>query len=260
MNGDFYRLPTLQEIREAHSWKGEYETYLPLSRYIFRPFGFRLTWVAIRLGLTTEAVSWLSGIVGITGCLFLMSGWEHALPVGLGFLLFFNLLDCVDGSIARATKSENPYGKFLDSICGGIVDLTFWAVVGVTAFRHPQLLYWPSPFSYGPSFWLVVGTLTCLLFIVVGFLERTFDELLRRDWDRSQGVQDVRPKSWGNLLRTINTNLRVRESHYFFLLFTYWTKTIDVLLIMYLLYYLSFNSILLVVYSRRGRRIRNLYY
>ncbi len=260
MNGSFYRLPTLQEIREAHSWKREYERYLPISRYIFRPSGFLLTWVAIRLGLTTEAVSWLSLMVGITGCLFLMSGWEQAIPVGLGLLLFFNLLDCVDGSIARATKSENPYGKFLDSICGGIVDLTFWAVVGVTAFRHPQLLYWPSPFSYGPSFWLVVGTLTCLLFILVGFLERTFDELLRRDWDRSQGVQDQQPKSWGNLLRTINTNLRVRESHYFFLLFAYWTKTIDVLLIMYLLYYLSFNSILLVVYSRRGRRIRNLYY
>ena len=259
MKASLQKSSTLQEIRQAHSWKRDYERYLPLSRYIFRPMGFLLTWLAIRVGMTTEAVSSLSGIVGITGCLFLMSGWEHALPVGLGFLLFFNLLDCVDGSIARSTKSENPYGKFLDSICGGIVDLTFWAVVGVTAFRHPQLLYWPSPFSYGPSFWLVVGTLTCFLFIVVGFLERTFDGLLRRDWDRSQGVQDQQPKSWGNLLRTINTNLRVRESHYFFLLFAYWTKTIDVLLIMYLLYYLSFNSILLVVYSRRGKQIRSLY-
>ncbi len=125
MKRSLHSSPTLQEIRKAHSWKREYERYLPLSRYIFRPMGFLLTWLAIRVEMTTEAVSWLSLMVGLTGCLFLMSGWEQAIPVGLGLLLFFNLLDCVDGSIARATKSENPYGKFLDSICGGIVDLAF---------------------------------------------------------------------------------------------------------------------------------------
>jgi len=259
MNGHPYTLPTLQEIRKSHSWKRNYERYLPLSRYIFRPIGFLVTRGAIRAGLSTEGVSWLSGIVGIAGCLFLVSGWEQALPVGLGLLLLFNLLDCVDGTIARTTKTENPYGRFLDAVCGTVVDLAFWAVVGVMAFRHPQLLRFPNPFSYGPIFWLAVGGMACFSLIIVGFLERTFDELLRRDWERSQEVQDQQPKSGGRLLRTINTNLRVRESHYFFLLFAYWTKTIDLLLIIYLIYYLSFNIILLLVYSRRGKQIRNLY-
>ena len=133
-------LPTLQEIREAHSWKRSYERFLPVSRFIFRPVSFPVTWLAIRIGLTSEAVSWLSGVVGLAGCIFLMSRNETLLAAGIGLLLLFNLLDCVDGGIARTMKTENPYGRFLDSICGGIVDLIFWAVVGVMAFRNPEYL------------------------------------------------------------------------------------------------------------------------
>ena len=103
--------PTLQEIRFTHAWKREYERYLPLSRYVFRPLGFLLTWLAIRIGLTSEAVSWLSGFVGLIAYLCLMSSQQQSLPIGISLLLFFNLLDCVDGSIARTMKTENPYGR-----------------------------------------------------------------------------------------------------------------------------------------------------
>lgn len=254
--------PTIGEIRAAHSWKRDYERYLLLSRFLFRPIGFWATWGAIRMGLTTEAVSWLSGIVGLAGCIVLVSGPEWVLPVGFGLLFFFNLLDCVDGSIARVMKTENPYGRFLDSICGYPIDIGFWGVVGAMAFQHPQLLHWQNPFGYGPSFWLVVGVLSSFLLFLVGYLEQTFDALLRKDWDKLEGAggKDAdRREGRRAVIRAINTNFRVRESHYFFLLFAYWTKTIDLLLILYFIYYLSFNIILLVVYSRRGKRIRNLY-
>ncbi len=102
--------PTLQEIRETHAWKREYERYLRLSRFVFRPVGFLLTWLAVRIGLTSEAVSWLSGFVGLIAYLCLISNQEHLLLVGIGLLCFFNLLDCVDGSIARTMKTENSYG------------------------------------------------------------------------------------------------------------------------------------------------------
>ena len=103
--------PTLKEIRNAHSWKCEYEKYLPLSRFVFRPIGFLFAWLAIRTGLTSETVSWLSGLAGLIAYICLMSGQEGLLLTGIGFLYFFNLLDCVDGSIARTMKTENPYGN-----------------------------------------------------------------------------------------------------------------------------------------------------
>jgi hypothetical protein len=268
--------PTLQEIREAHSWKRDYERYLFLSRYLFRPLGFLVTWVAIRLGLTSEGVSWLSGLVGLAGCGLLVSGWQQVLPAGIGLLLLFNLLDCVDGSIARTMKTENPYGRFLDSVCGGVIDLVFCAVVGILAFQHPNLLHWPNPFEYGPIFWLAVGGMTCFMCQTLGLLEQSFDGLLKPSWNKGQGLQakqvgsndgvqeelSVRPnnqQSTWPLRLIVATNLRVRETHYVLLVAAYLASIVDVLLSVYLVYYLVYSLLLLVVYSKRGQQIRRSY-
>src|SRR5713226_2142079 len=109
---------------------------------------------------------------------------EAPIEAGLALLLLFNLLDCVDGSIARAMGTGNPYGRFLDSACGAVVDLGFWAAVGIAAFRHPSLLAKPEGFGHGPFLWLVAARSPCLLAAYVGQLERSFDELVRSEWVR----------------------------------------------------------------------------
>jgi hypothetical protein len=82
--------PTLEDIRGAHSWKRDYERYLPLSRYFFRPIGFVLTWAAIRIKLTSETVSWLSGLLGLLAYLCLIGSQRELLPLGIAMLLTFN--------------------------------------------------------------------------------------------------------------------------------------------------------------------------
>jgi hypothetical protein len=226
--------------------------------------------------LSSEAVSWLSAVVGLAGCVLLLSGSHLILPVGLALLVVFNLLDCVDGDIARCMRTQNPYGRFLDSVCGGAIDLGFWAVVGVMAFRHPELLLWPEPFGYGPLFWLTVGGLTCFLCEILSFLEHRFDELLRPYWESGSGdlegpdqnreeasavepaTRQSRQSAWPFHL-IIATNLRVRETHYVLLVAAYLTGTVDVLLSVYLTYYLSYSLLLLGVYCQRGRRVRQSY-
>jgi len=270
--------PTLHKIISAHGWKREYERYLPLSRFVFRPVGFLATWVAIRVGLTTEAVAWLSGIVGIVGCVCLATGHESFLPVGIGLLLFFNLLDCVDGSIARTMKTANPYGRFLDSICGGIVDFAFWVIIGIMAFRHPQYLCWPNPLGHGSIFWLAIGGLTCYFSIWLGYTERTFDELMRPYWDKLQVANrdgevtapdpvKAQPAAncsqtvvWRIIIRIINTNLRVRETHYFLLVLAFYTRTVDLFLSCFLSYYFLQDIVLIIIYSRRGKVIKKSLY
>lgn len=262
--------PSISEIRDSHAWKREYERYLPISRFLFRPLGFWVTWIAIRANLTSEAVSWLSGVVGLAGCLLLVIGQAHYLPAGIGLLFLFNLLDCVDGSIARTMKTENPYGRFLDSICGSVVDLVFWGVIGLMAFHHRALILWPDGFGHGNLFWMFLGLTTSYLFIYLGYIERTFDELLRPYWERIEahdGTVDVdsdaASRSATNSrqsimlwLRIINNNLRVRETHYVLLLCAFYLHTVDLLLFFYFWYYLAVDIALVVTYSRRGRRIK----
>ena len=272
-------MPALREIREAHGSnqvRREYERYLFFNGYLFRPIGFLLTWVAIRMGATSEGVSWLSGAVGLAGCSLLVSGSQEAVPVGIGVLFLFNLLDCVDGDIARSMKTRNPYGRFLDSVCGGVIDLAFWGIVGIMAFQHPQLLCRPQPFGYGPIFWLAVGGATCFLSIWMGYLEMCFDELLRPAWDRMKNtevamsssvsavdnhpsVEPLSRRSAAVWTRAVMTNLRVRETHYALLLVAYMTATVDLLLAAYLTYYATYNVSLLVVYAKRGCEVKALH-
>jgi hypothetical protein len=275
MMRDSRLLPTIQEIREAHGSKRAYERFLPLSRYLFRPLGFWVAWGAIRMGLTSEGVSWLSGLVGLAGCAVLVSGAPQMLPVGIGLLVLFNLLDCVDGSIARAMKTQNSYGRFLDSVCGGIIDLAFWGIIGVLAYQHPDLLRWLHPFGYGPLFWLAVGGVVWFLSVWTNYLEFCFDELLRPAWNRvrerdglpgvasdaggpvpsSEGLSGTSRPAWGQV---VVTNLRVRETQYCFLVAAYLTRTVDVLLAAYAVFFAASTVMLFSVYVRRGRRVKAL--
>ncbi len=264
--------PTLREIRNTHGWKREYERYLPLSRYVFRPLGFLLTWLAIRIGLTSETVSWLSGFVGLVACLCLISRQEYLLLVGIGLLCFFNLLDCVDGSIARTMKTENPYGKFLDYLMAWI-DMGFWALIGIMAYHHSQLLLWPNPLGNGVIIWLAIGGLTCYFFNIVGYIEGIFDNLMREECNEVSGNsksgtfknnvkenKNTSSSSILNIIRRVNHNLRVRETHYFLLIFAYWGNVIDLLLGFFLFYYLLHTIMLIIIYCNRGRKIRLKYH
>lgn len=263
--------PTLKEIRDTHAWKREYERYLPLSRYVFRPLGFLLTWLAIRIGLTTEVVSWLSGFVALMGYLCLISIQENLLPIGISLLIFFNLLDCVDGSIARSMKTENPYGSFLDSLMGW-VDMGFWALIGIMAYRHPQLLCWPNTFN-GEIVWLIIGGVTSYTFVFVGYIEGIFDKALREDWDKvsdnsksgafKNSVKENKDSLLSfilNVIRRINQNMKARETYYFFLILAYWGRVVDLLLVFFLFYYFLHTIFLIIIYSNRGRKIRLKYY
>jgi len=265
--------PTLTNIREAHSWKRDYEKYLPFSRFFFRPLGFLLTWAAVRVGQTTESVAWISGLAGLAGCTFLIIGkGTTLLSIGIGLLFLFNLLDCVDGSIARATNTQNPYGKFLDSICGNLIDFAFWGVIGIMAFRNNNLLIIPRPFNIN-HFWLAIGGAACFLSIYLNYLESTFNSTLRSYLEKNvvPSKNDKIPPLVRNFkrdknepksrytIRMINNNFRVRENHYFLLVFACLAHAIDLLLAIYFLYYLSQIIIEIFIYSKRGKKIRHYY-
>jgi hypothetical protein len=266
-----YKHPTLKEIRDAEAWKREYNRYLPIGRFVFRPLGYLLTWLAVRVGITSEAVSWLSGFVGLLGCLCLISGQKQLLALGIALLLFFNLLDTVDGSIARTMKTENSYGRFLDSLMAWI-DMGFWALIGIMVYLHPDFLYFSNPNGYGPIFWLAVGGLTCYFSNLLVYVEMIFDQSVRVEWDSIRADCKTDSKSIPkdeevkqdysretppfSVVRIICHNLRVRETHYFLLVIAYWGKVIDLLLGLFLLYYFLNTIFLIIIYSKRGRQLR----
>jgi hypothetical protein len=245
---------TLARIRAEHASKREYERWLPLSRWGFRPVAFALTWLAIRAGLSGEAVSWLSAAVGLAGCALLVVGLSGTIAAGLALLILFNLLDCVDGGIARTLRSGNPYGRFLDSACGALVDLPFWAVVGVLAFRHPFLVQ----SALEPHAWLAAGAVAAFLAAALLLVDRAWDELLAGAWSARDARDGAgRSASLITALRHLDRNARVRETHYVLLAMACWARAVDVFLTAFLVYYAVRLLTALAVYARRGRAMRD---
>ena len=272
------RTPSLEQIIVSHSWKRSYERYLPLSRYVFRPIGFLLTWLSIRLGFNSEAISWLSGMVGAAGLLCLSVGGNSWISAGIAILILFNLLDCVDGSSARTMHTENPYGKFLDSFLGSIVDMAFWAVIGITAYNNQDLLYFTELKMFTSAIWIFIGGLTCYLHIMTGYIEGIFETTLRDDWNKIligkkrdsnklTKKDKLKPLNLPNehefsvrkLTRILIQNLRVRETHYLFLILAAWYSIIDLFLLVYMHFYLVNLIFLIFVYCRRGGKVKELY-
>jgi hypothetical protein len=268
-------LPTLKQVRDSHTWKQDYEKYMPLSRFFYRPLGFLLTWGAIRIGATTEMVSYLSAVIGVLGCLLLTCKYQSCLFIGIIALHFFNLLDCVDGSIARAMKTENPYGKFLDSVLGDLVDFGFFFCISIMAFRHPNLLKWSSPFNQDVMFWLLIGCSTAFFYIFLRHIELLFEyqiysaelkisgsrsneDQIKDKFGTSHYYMKGKGADWKGILRLLDRNLRVRETIYAFLLIAFLLNLIDLFLFAYFVYFLFHIGISCSVYFLRAKRLRDI--
>ncbi len=97
-----------------------------LDIYFYRPVGSVLALSARRLGMTPNAVTVLSMVVGVAaGHLFY---YRSLKLTALGILLFIlsDALDSADGQLARLTGVKSMYGRILDGLAGNIVFISVY--------------------------------------------------------------------------------------------------------------------------------------
>jgi len=96
------------------------ETENILDLYFYRPIGFQLARALRNTGITPNMITILSIFVGGgTGFLFYFNNITYNL-IGILLLIMANILDCVDGQLARLTGIKSEIGRILDGIAGDI--------------------------------------------------------------------------------------------------------------------------------------------
>ncbi|MDR2102963.1 MAG: CDP-alcohol phosphatidyltransferase family protein [Treponema sp.] len=109
--------------------------------WVLRPLSIPVTWLALRLGLSANGVSYLSAIFSIGGgILFSLRGIYLPL-LGAVLLNIFSVLDCVDGNIARVTHTAGPWGGWADAVMGFIAYTAVFLSSGVYVFLRTG--WWP---------------------------------------------------------------------------------------------------------------------
>ena len=105
----------------------EYETSLKsietenfADRLFFRPVGFFIAKLLSNTRITPNAITIISIFIGVaTGPLFYFNKTNLTI-LGIVCLFVANILDCVDGQLARLTDTKSKIGRILDGLAGDI--------------------------------------------------------------------------------------------------------------------------------------------
>lgn len=112
---------------------------------IFVPPAMILTWMFVRLGVSGNAVSWISGIFVIGGACGLALSDPYMIFCGsFGYLVFY-LLDYVDGAVSRYNGTAGMSGQYLDWIIHIIASVS--TMTGLIIGANLNAGVWIIPFS-----------------------------------------------------------------------------------------------------------------
>ena len=90
----------------------------PSNLFIIHPIARALLPVAVRAGVSANAVSLIGMAIGCTAA-WAYSGWGDARMASVGFMLMlaWMVADGLDGMVARATGTSSATGRLLDGLC-----------------------------------------------------------------------------------------------------------------------------------------------
>lgn len=103
----------------------EIEEYVDI--YFFRRLGILVAHLARGLGLSPNAVSILSGLIGLTGGALLVD--DRVVWLGVGLMILHGIFDSADGQLARMTGQTSELGRVLDGAGGYVTHIAAYLAI-----------------------------------------------------------------------------------------------------------------------------------
>lgn len=135
-----------------------------VDRYFNRKVSVLLTRLFLRIGLSPNAITVLSLLIGLMAAgSFALGSYAAGILGGLLFQLSA-IVDCCDGEVARLTNKQSRFGEQLDIAADNVVHMAIFAGVAWGLFLQqepgsgswlPLLLGVAAVLGNGLSFWLV---------------------------------------------------------------------------------------------------------
>ncbi|MDR1331708.1 MAG: CDP-alcohol phosphatidyltransferase family protein [Tannerella sp.] len=122
------------------------ETENAVDLYFYRPIGFQIARALRNTGITPNMITVLSIFVGVgTGILFYFDSLILSL-IGILLLVFANVLDCVDGQLARMKGINSEIGRILDGVAGDLWFLSIYVCLALrlTYMHHTAWFFLPA--------------------------------------------------------------------------------------------------------------------
>lgn len=154
------------------------------AHYLYRPISFFVTVPLLRLGVSARAVTLAGGAMALAlpVLAYVQCTYDTVIAAALAFL--FHVLDCVDGNIARTTKTESTFGFVLDGGADLLFTVGLYLTIGLFASRETHAL--------SPSAMMLAATAA-----IAHLFGRTFRDLLTSHTGERAEVGAERPAKFG---------------------------------------------------------------
>jgi phosphatidylglycerophosphate synthase len=135
---DRYR-QLLAQVRASYSpEKAREEADSEFIAYIaYRPLSFWITPCFMLAGFTADAVTALGFVVALAMPVAALGLGSNGFWAVAALGVAMQVLDCVDGNIARATRRFSPVGPMLDGLCTLLFWASYFIAVGALAAAMP---------------------------------------------------------------------------------------------------------------------------
>ena len=135
---------TIDEIKKKCSDE-RYFAYDSLQDRLFVPVAMYLVWLFVRIGVSGNAVSWLSALAAVLGAFLLTSSDSSVVLIGSFGYILWCLLDYVDGAVARFNGKGSVAGQYIDWIMHVIAHIAIIAGIAIGAMN--SVGPWIYPFA-----------------------------------------------------------------------------------------------------------------
>jgi phosphatidylglycerophosphate synthase len=159
--------PTLHHVADVHRpIEAELDGFV--DRYFNRKVSASLTPVFLRTGLSPNAITVLSMVIGLLAAASFGVGSYTAGVMGALLFQLSAIVDCCDGEVARLTHRQSRFGEQLDITADNVVHMAIFAGVAWGTYLTqvsgtswlPLLLGAAAVIGNGCSFWVVTRTRT----------------------------------------------------------------------------------------------------
>ena len=113
------------------------------STFVIRRLSKPLTRLALRLGMSPNAVTLISFAIGLAAAASFAVGSRWALVLGAVLLQLSLIVDCVDGEVARATRRFSALGAWLDASTDRVKEYLAYAGLAIGASAALGIDIWP---------------------------------------------------------------------------------------------------------------------
>ena len=204
------------------------------TRYFCRPISFAFAYLLANIGCSAWLVSVLSVIVALMSCTFLcFSYWFRW--VGILLAVLWLIMDCVDGTIARVTKSYSAMGDFIDAQSGYTIMAFIFFFFFLAAYNTTEI------FAEYAVLFIIIGAVSSISNILARLLNAKYsycelEQKIRKkvevkliSYDEPEGIF-AKARVW------VDFNIGLVGLFMPFMVVAQLTNTFDILTIFYCLY------------------------